>query len=100
MQRTADVDVAVEADGTQVQDGRRRTHDVERYPDLTEVGAEHPVAEQVVDDGKRHDEDSDEGVRHGQRHDEQVTRLAQVALRQDGDTHEEISGDGEEDDEG
>ena len=100
VQRTADVDVAVETDGTQVEDGRRRTHHVERYPDLAEVCAEHPVAEQVVDDGERHDEDGDEGVGHGQRHDEQVTRLAQVPLRQDGDTHEEVAGDGEEDDEG
>lgn len=38
------MDIAVQADGAEVEDGGRRAHDVEGDPRVTELCAEHPVA--------------------------------------------------------
>ena len=84
VQRTADVDVPVETDGTQVQYRRRRAHDVGRHPHPAGAMAEYPPAKHVVDDGERHYDGGDQRVGQRQRHDEIVAGPTKVSVRYDG----------------
>lgn len=70
------MDVAVQADGAEVEDGSCRAHDIERYPRVTELCTEHPVAKQVVDYGEGHDERRDEEVGDGEGGQEEVSDAA------------------------
>ena len=98
VQRVTDVDVAIEADGAQVEDGGGGEHHVERDPDEAKRVPEQPPPDEVISDGEGHHQQRDEGVGHGEGHDEEVTRLAKIAVGEDGDAHEHVAGDGEEDD--
>jgi len=62
VQRTAHVDVPVEADGEQVQYRRRRAHDVSRHPHPAGARAERPPARDVIGDGERHHGGGDQCV--------------------------------------
>lgn len=95
-QRVLDVDVAVQADGAEVEDGGRRTHDVEGDPRVTELCTEHPVAQKVVDYGKGHDERRDEEVGDGEGGEEEVADAAQSPVRVDGDAHQDVAEYGDE----
>lgn len=87
------MDVSVKGDGAEVEDGRRRAHDVEGDPRVAELSAERPVAEQVVDAGERHHQGGDERVGDGQRGEEQVADLPQPPVREDGGAHQRIARD-------
>lgn len=54
-ERIFDVYVSVQRYGAQVEYGRGGAHDVDGDPYVAELGAEHPVALQVVDQSERHD---------------------------------------------
>jgi len=58
--------VSIQADRAQIQDGRRRTHHIRRYPYPAEHGAERPAPEQVVDGREGHDGAGDECVGEGE----------------------------------
>ena len=96
--RLADVEVSIEGDCADVEDGSRTTHHVQRHPNVAENCAEYPPALHVVDATERHDGDSDEEVGAGERHVEEVAALAERSLREDGDADERVSGDGAGDD--
>lgn len=91
------VDVPVQGDGAEVQDGRRGAHDVERDPRVAELSPEHPVAQQVIHHGKRHHQAGHEQICDGERCEEQVADASQGAVRVDGNTHQDVTRDGQED---
>ena len=96
MQRTAHVDVPVEADRAQVEDRRRRAHDVGRHPDATGASTEQPPARHVVDDRERHHGGGHQGVGQRQRHDEIVAGPAEISVRHNRNDHQQISGQGDD----
>lgn len=54
------MDVSVQRYSAQVQYGRGGAHHVDGDPYVTELGAEHPVPLEVVDQRERHDQRADE----------------------------------------
>ena len=95
-----DVDVAIQADGAEVQDGGRRTHDVRGDPYSAEDRSEDPLTPKVVHKSKGHDEAGDKGVRHRQGNDEVVARLPQVAVQRHRCHDNDVAKDGERDEYG
>ena len=98
-QRPANVEIAVEADGAEVEYRRRGAHDISRQPDITENSAERPASHHVIGDGERHDNAGDEHVSQSQWHEEVVASLTQRSVRQDGRYHQQVAGHREDDDE-
>lgn len=96
-QRVFDVNVSVQRYGAQVEYGRGGAHHVNGRPYVAKLGAEHPVALQVVDQRERHDQRADEQVRDGQRGEEQVADPPQSPVRVDGHAHQHVAGDRQED---
>lgn len=72
-QRVLDVNVSVERYGTQVQYWRGGAHDVYGGPYVAEFRAEYPIAQQIVDQRKCHDQRTDKQVGDGQRGEEKVS---------------------------
>lgn len=95
-QRVFDVNVSVERYGAQVQYGRGGAHDVDGGPYVAELGAEYPIAQQIVDQRERHDQRADEQVGDGQRGEEQVTDPPQAPVRINGHAHQHVAGDRQE----
>jgi len=68
----------------------RGAHDVKGNPRVTELGSKDPVAEEVIDDCKGHDEAGHEHVRNGEGDNEEIPDPAEGAFRVDGDADEGI----------
>ena len=51
-----------------------------------------------LDDGQRHDQDGGQHVGQGERHEEVVEHVLQFALHLDGQAHQDVAGDGHDDD--
>jgi len=66
------MDVAVQRDGAQVQNGRSGAHHVECDPRVTELRSEHPVTQQIIHHSEGHHQAGHEEVRNGKRRQEQV----------------------------
>lgn len=71
LERIFDVDVSVQADGTEVDDAGRAAHHVGGDPDLAECPTKVPGG-QVVEEGERHDDRGNQEVCNGQANQEQV----------------------------
>lgn len=95
-QRVFDVNVSVERYGTQVEYGCGRAHHVYGCPYVAELGAEHPVALQVVYQRERHDQRSDKEVGDCQRGQEQVANPSQASVRVDCHAHQHVAGNRQE----
>ena len=93
-------DLPVHGNGAQIENGRSRAHDIKGDPDVAELFAKDPETLQVVGHGKHHDKASDKQVGYGQRNDEQIAHFPQRAIRVDGDAHQDVAGDRQEDDDG
>ena len=74
------MDEAVETDGTQVEDGRRRTHDIHCNEGIAKLRTKRPVPHKVVGKRERHHNAGHEQVRHRQRHDEQIPEFTQTSV--------------------
>ena len=81
--RAGDGAVAVDADQDQVEDGRRAQQDVRGQPEVAQDAAERPVAEQLVGERQRHDEETDQDVADRQGRDEPVLSPGEGALQGD-----------------
>lgn len=91
-----DVNVSIERYGAQVQYGRGGAHDVNGGPYVAELCAEYPIAQQIVDQRKCHDQRADKQVGDGQRGEEQVADSPQAPVRIDGHAHQHVAGDRQE----
>ena len=72
LERPADGQVAVPADGDQVQDGRRAAEHVQGAPEHAHLAAEHPDSQQFLHGREREHEPAEEQVGHGEGDDEIV----------------------------
>lgn len=90
------MNVSVERYGAQIENGRGGAHHVNGDPNVTELGAKHPVALEVIDQRERHDQSADEQVGDGQRGQEQVADPPQSPVRVDGHAHQHVAGDRQE----
>lgn len=79
--------ITIQRDGAQIEDAGRRAHDVEGDPGVTKLRPEDPIAEQIVDACKCHDQGGDEQVSDGQRRQEQISDTSQSAVRVYRDAH-------------
>lgn len=61
-ERILDVYVTIEGDCAKVENRGSAAHNVEGDPRVAESRTEHPVAEQIVDAGERHNQTTDEQV--------------------------------------
>lgn len=86
-----DVDISVEADGAEVKDGCGRTHYVEGDPGITELCAEDPVAEEVIDHSEGHDQSGDEEVGYSQRRQEEVPDPPEAAVCVYSHAHQDVA---------
>ena len=96
VQRISDVDVTIQADGTEVHNRSGRAHDVRGHPDVAHGPSEHPATKDVIDEGESHHHERNEQISHGQRYDEIVTCLSKMAVSQDGKDDESVSGQRQE----
>lgn len=89
--------VPVHRDHAQVEDGRGAAEHIERDPQVADHGAERPVAEDLVPQRHRHDEERDAEVAYGQRDEQIVAGSAQLAHQAHGDAHEHVTDHGADD---
>ena len=98
LERTGDDEVAVDADGAEVQDGGGAEQDVQGRPHVADRLPERPAAHHLVHRGERHHHDRDEEVGHGQGDDQQVGRRPQSANDRDRRTDKDVSDNRSDDD--
>ena len=76
-----------DTDGREGEDRGGAEEDVREDPGETEPGGARPVADHVLAEGARHDQQGDQQVRHGEGQEEEVGRLAESGVTQHGDHH-------------
>ena len=88
------MNISVQRNGAEVEDGCCGAHDVEGDPSVAELRTEHPVAKEIVYDSESHHQRCDEQIRDCQGRKEQIADLTQTPLCIDGDTDQDVSSDG------
>ena len=74
------MDEAVKTDGTQIEDGRRRTHDVHSNESIAKLWTKRPISHQVVGQCEWHHDARHQEVRHRQRDDEQIPKFTKTSV--------------------
>ncbi|KAG8291944.1 hypothetical protein J6590_049858 [Homalodisca vitripennis] len=90
-ERVLDVDVPVKTDGTQVEDGGGRAHNIEGDPGVTKLGSKNPVSQEIVDDREGHDKGSYEEIGYGEGCQEEIPDPPQASVRIDRHTHQDVA---------
>lgn len=97
-QRRDDEEVPIQADHTQVEDGRAAAHNIEAEPNGAKGGPQHPGPTQHVEHGWRHDHKGHHEVGQEQRHQEAVRGAAQGAMGEHQSDEQHVATDCHEDD--
>ena len=100
LERAADGQVAVPADGDQVQDGRRAAEHVQGAPEHAHLAAEHPDSQQFLHGREREHEPAEEQVGHGEGDDEIVGGGAEVMILEHRHDDEDVPHDRHQNDKG